>query len=122
MKRIQFSKNYFSFFLLLLAIEVGIALFIHDQFIRPYIGDFLVVILLYCLLKSFVNISPIKAALFVLTFAYTIEFLQWFNIADIMGIQNRALRIIIGNSFSWGDLIAYTVGIALVLQVERKKL
>ena len=49
-----FNKTYFLLALLLLLAEVLIALYLHDALIRPYGGDFLVVILLYCFVKSFV--------------------------------------------------------------------
>ena len=39
--------EYAIVFILLLLIEVFIALFVHDKFIRPYVGDALVVIVLY---------------------------------------------------------------------------
>lgn len=40
--------------LCLLLIEIFIACFVHDRLIRPYIGDVLVVILLYALLRTFI--------------------------------------------------------------------
>jgi len=61
-----FRKTYFVAALLLFAAEVCIALFFHDRFIRPYFGDFLVVILIYCFLKSFWNASMFIVALTVL--------------------------------------------------------
>jgi hypothetical protein len=39
-------KTYFWIFLGLLLLEIGIALFVHDDFIRPYVGDVLVTVLL----------------------------------------------------------------------------
>ena len=44
---------YFWIFLLLLIIEVLIALFVHDRFVRPYIGDVLVVMVLYFMVLFF---------------------------------------------------------------------
>ena len=41
---------YFLIFLLLLGVEIAIANFLKTGFIRAYLGDFLVVILLYYLL------------------------------------------------------------------------
>ena len=38
--------------LLLFLIELFIALFVHDTFVRPYFGDVLVVILLWCIIKT----------------------------------------------------------------------
>ena len=49
---LTFRKTYFILSILLFIIEVLIALFAHDEFIRPYVGDLLVVVLLYCLVKS----------------------------------------------------------------------
>lgn len=37
----------------LLLIEIGIALFVHDRFVRPYGGDILVTVLLCCLWRGF---------------------------------------------------------------------
>ena len=108
--------------LLLLGVEVLIALFVHDQFIRPYIGDFLVVILIYCFVKSFLNTRVLPTALGVLLFAYTVELLQYFRIVEVLGLQHsRAARIIIGSSFEWLDMLAYTLGILMVILVEKKQ-
>ena len=48
-QRIQKKKRafYAAAFLILLAIEVLIALFVHDRFVRPYLGDVIVVIVVY---------------------------------------------------------------------------
>jgi len=118
--QLKFQLNYFLFTLLLLLIEICIALFVHDNFIRPYIGDVLVVILLYCFIKSFFDFPVLPTAVAVLFFSFIIETLQYFNIIDLLGLQNYTLaRVIIGTSFSWEDIIAYIIGILLVLLVER---
>lgn len=92
-----------------------IALFINDGFIRPYIGDVLVVILIYCFIRMLFSFSRIKVALGVLVFSYCVEFAQYFNIISIFRLQHyRIARIVIGTSFSVFDLVAYTVGIALL--------
>jgi hypothetical protein len=104
-------------------IEVGIALYVDDTFIRPYFGDVLVVILLYCFVKSFLKLPVATVALFVLLFTFTIEFLQYLNIVEKLGLQNSKLaRTVIGTSFSWEDVVCYVVGITIVLAVEKKLL
>ena len=116
----KFSPFYAFSTLLLFITEVLIALFVHDQFIRPYIGDFLVVILIYCFVKSFLNTPVVPTALGVLVFAYTVELLQYFRIVELLGLQHsKAARIIIGSSFEWQDLLAYTLGILVVVLVEK---
>ena len=116
----RFQWKYFVLTVLLFFIEVLIAAYMHDQIIRPYVGDLLVVMLLYCFVKSFVKISVIKAAIFVLLFSYVIELLQYLNLIKFLGLQNsRFANIVMGNYFEWIDLIAYTVGIAIVLLMEK---
>ncbi|MDI9258343.1 MULTISPECIES: ribosomal maturation YjgA family protein [Flavobacterium] len=107
--------------LLLFGIEVCIALFVHDGFIRPYLGDVLVVMLIYCFVKTFVKVAVPKAALGVLLFSFGIEFLQYANIIETLGLQdNKLARTVIGTSFAWEDLVAYVAGILLVIAVEKR--
>ena len=119
--KLQFNKNYFLIFLLIIIIEILIALFIHDSFIRPYFGDLLVVILIYCFIKSFYPTPKVKTAIAVLLFACSIETLQYFSLADQLGLQHsKVARIMIGSSFDWKDIAAYIAGIVLLLFIEQK--
>ncbi len=51
----RFHYRYFLLAAGLLGLEICIARFAHDRFVRPYVGDFLATILLYCLLERFPN-------------------------------------------------------------------
>ena len=105
--------------MLLFGIELFIGMYVHDQIIRPYIGDLLVVMLLYCFIKSFLKIPVTGTAIGVLLFSYTIEILQYFHIVNKLGLaHSKIARIIIGTSFAWMDIVAYTVGIIVVLIAE----
>ena len=119
---LKFHKGYFILFLVLFVVEVCIALFIRDRWIRPYVGDVLVVILIYCFVKSFFDFKVVLTAIGVLAFAFLVEFFQYLNIVEKLNLQdNRVASVVIGNSFGWGDLIAYTVGISLVVLGEQLK-
>ena len=116
----QFNRNYFILTILLFLIETAIALFVHDNFIRPYFGDFLVVMLLYCFLKSFLNVSVWVAAGLVLVFSFAIEIAQYFNMVEKLGLQHyKIAKVILGNSFAWMDLLAYVLGILMVISIEK---
>lgn len=116
----SFQKGYALIAFSLLMMEVFIALFVHDRFIRPYGGDFLIVILIYCFLKSFWNAPVVKVAARVLLFSYVVEFSQYLKLINHLGLQHSRLAVLIlGKSFQWFDLLAYTLGIALVLLVEK---
>lgn len=117
---LKFKRHYFIVAIIILFVEVIIALFIHDRIIRPYLGDFLVVILIYCFVKSFLNTPAWSTALSVLLFSYAVELSQYFHIINKLGLQNSKLaHIIMGTSFGWVDLAMYTAGIAVVLFAER---
>ncbi len=115
-----FQRTYFTLTILLFVVEILIALFVKDSFVRPYVGDFLVVILIYCFLKSFWK-APVKiVAISVLLFSYLVELLQYFKIVKLLGLKNsRLANVIIGNSFAWSDMLAYALGIMLVVWIER---
>ena len=116
----QFNRNYFIPTILLFLIETAIALYLHDNFIRPYFGDFLVVILLYCFVKSFVNVSVWVAAGLVLLFSFAIETAQYFNMVEKLGLQHyKVAKVVLGNSFAWMDLLAYILGILIVISIEK---
>ncbi len=117
---LTFNRNYFLLTILLFLIEVYIALFVHDNFIRPYLGDVLVVILIYCFVKSFLKVSVNKAAIGVLLFAFGIAMLQYFLIVEKLNLQdNKLARTVIGTSFAWEDILAYIAGIVIVVVSER---
>ena len=117
---ITFNKNYFGLATLVFGIEVLIALYVTDTVVRPYLGDVLVVILIYCFLKSFLKLPVLTVALFVLALSFAIEFLQFLNIVEKLGLENsKVARTVIGTSFSWTDLLAYIIGIAIVLLTEK---
>ncbi|RYJ51652.1 DUF2809 domain-containing protein [Flavobacterium petrolei] len=119
----QFNRNYFILTILLFLTEVALAMYVHDDFIRPYSGDFLVVILLYCFVKSFVKVSVLVAASLVLVFSFAIEIAQYFNMVEKLGFQHSKItRIVLGNSFAWMDLLAYVLGILTVIRIETLRL
>jgi len=117
---LHFNLKYLALTVLLFITEVLIAVYMHDAFIRPYGGDVLVGILIYCFVKSFVNTPVVPTALIVLVFCYAIEILQYFNYVQLLGLQNVKLaRIVLGIGFSWIDMLCYTAGMLIVILVER---
>ena len=119
---LRFQKIYFACTVILFFTEVLIAAYLNDAIIRPYVGDFLVVILIYCFVKSFLDLPPIPLAIAVLLFAFFIELLQYFNLVDLLGLGgSKIAKIVLGSSFEWIDLIAYTAGVIAILFVERRR-
>ena len=98
-------------FVVLFVIEVIIAVFAKNKFIRAYVGDAIVVVLIYCFIKSFIR-NEIKVLwLYIFIFAVLVEIGQYFNLVGLIGLGgNKLARIIIGTSFSFWDIICYFVG------------
>ncbi|WP_041494927.1 ribosomal maturation YjgA family protein [Nonlabens marinus] len=100
-------------------IEVFIAVYVFDDIVRPYLGDLLVVILLYCFTMAITHLRIITALTIVLCFSFVVEFLQGIQLIEMLGWQNsRLARTIIGTSFSYWDLLMYTAGALLILSIE----
>lgn len=116
-----FNKKYCYLTVILFLIEVYIAVFVNESFIRPFLGDVLVVILIYCFIRAFSNINSSIVAFSVLAFSCTIEILQYFNFVNKLGLQKyKILAVALGSVFDWKDIIAYTIGIITVLWLENR--
>ena len=102
---------YGSVFCGLLGIEVCIALFINDSFIRPYVGDMLVTLLLCCLCRVTIPSKLRLLPLYVFAFAACVEIGQYIDLVALLGLaDNRFLSVLMGRTFSWIDLLCYAVG------------
>ena len=118
----KFRKEYLIASIILFLTEVFIGMYVKDQFIRPYGGDYLVVILLYTILRTFWNERVKVVAYSVLIFSFVLEILQYFKLVELLHLDHIKLaRIVIGTSFAWEDLVAYFLGIMTVLWVEQKR-
>lgn len=109
---------YLISFIVLMIIEIVIALYIHDNFIRPYIGDILVMGVLYTFIRIFIpeQLHSLPYILFV--FAIIIEVLQYFNFADLLGINSKILRIVLGSTFDVKDILCYAIGTILIVTIQ----
>ena len=117
---IRFNRNYFFLSILFLLIEIFIGARVHDTFIRPYAGDFLVVILIYCMVRTFFNFGKAEVALGTLLFSYFVELTQYWHLSDHLRLPAHSIaRILLGDSFSRIDLACYTFGILVVMVVEK---
>ena len=118
---LRFSLRAFLIFCSIFAIEIIIALFIRDTFIRPFLGDVLVVILIFYFFRSFCDCSPIKLAVGVFLFSNVIETSQYLDLVNILGIDEYEIaHIILGSTFDWLDILAYLLGTTGVYFFEKR--
>jgi hypothetical protein len=116
----RFHRGYALLALGLFLIEVTIALFVRDRFVRPYLGDTLAVIFVYAALRASFRIDVIRAAAVAFLVAVVIEFAQLFRILDLLGLQaNPIARTVLGYGFEMKDILAYAAGALIVVGAER---
>lgn len=117
-RRLQIT--YALCFVIILIVEVLIALFVRDSFIRPYGGDILVTILICCFVRIFFPDKIKLLPLWVFLFASAVEIGQYFDFVTLLGLGDIAFfRILLGTSFSVIDLLCYGVGCILFFAGER---
>jgi len=97
------------------ALMVYIALFVTQPFVRGHLGDVIVVTFIHCAVRAVFPKKPRLLALYVFMFACFVEFTQYINLLDILGLAHITwLRVIIGVTFDWGDILCYAIGCAIM--------
>ena len=100
-------------------IEVFIALFVHDRFVRPYLGDVLVVVVVYALARVVFPTGLPWLPVGVTLFAVGVEISQYFHLVDLLGLGKIPFfRVLLGSVFDWADLACYCVGGGAILLAE----
>lgn len=115
-----FRPGYAVAAVLLFTVEVLIALFVNDAFVRPYLGDVLAVILVFAAIRAVFAVGPWIAAAVALSFAMVIEFGQLIGILHILGLAHHQwLRVVLGTGFDVKDLLAYAAGALIAVGADR---
>ena len=98
-----------------------VKLFKNNPFIRGFIGDTIVILLLYFLIKIFHDFNALKLAIFTLFVAFATEFLQYLKLTTLLGLEhNKMTRLILGSVFDPYDLLAYSIGAILVYRIDTR--
>lgn len=118
--KLTFRPGYALTALALFLVEVAIALWVKDRFIRPYGGDVLATILVYLALRAVTDLRVMPAAFVALAISFMVECAQALDLVARLGLaHNVPARTIFGTAFAVEDLLAYTAGAVLVLLVEK---
>ncbi len=112
--------TYLIIFLLLLLTEILIALFVNDSFVRPYMGDVLVVGVICSFLRVFIPDKIKFLPIFTLIFAAFVEVLQYFDFVSLLRLEkSNFFSILLGRTFDIRDIICYIVGGAIFFAAEQ---
>lgn len=106
-------------FVLLMVVEIIIGKYAHG-FIRAYIGDVLVIPLIYCFVRIFYVRPAVWLPAAVGGLGILAEMLQYFNLCGLLGIpKGSLLGILLGSSADFADILCYAVGVLLIYAVQR---
>jgi hypothetical protein len=113
-----FNIQFFVWSFLLLSTEILIALF-GKGFLRHFVGDFLVVVLIYCFIRIFFKAkNDFKLISSIFIFSISIELLQILKLPKVLHVKSPVMETILGSTFDWLDLLAYFLGCLLILLIN----
>jgi len=108
------------FILIFITIILGL-LSRHIHGIPLFIGDILWALMVFFIVKFLFIKRTIKWVIITsLLFCYAIEFSQLYQAPWINNIRHTVIGgLILGEVFSWGDMLSYTVGVAIGIFIEK---
>ncbi len=111
---------YFAAAILIFVLEVAIARGMFGMgFVRGSVGDILVIMLVYALLRGCALRPPAVTALVATAIGFLIEGLQYIHFASLIGLKpGSVMAIVIGNTFSVADLLMYCIGGVLAWLID----
>lgn len=104
-------------FAAVLGIEILIALFVHDEFVRPYFGDVLAVVGVYLLARTAFPKKPKYLSVYATAFAFAVELVQLTPLSETLPAP---LSVIVGGTFDFKDLVCYLVGGAVCFLADKR--
>lgn len=85
-----------------------------------YAGDFLWAMLIFFLFCVILRLKNIQAFYLALVTTYIIEITQLFHPAWLEALRSvKVFALILGYTFLWSDIVAYTLGISLGALIDR---
>lgn len=113
--KLVYALLFFAVFVL----EVLIALFVNDSFIRPFGGDILVTVLLCLFVRAFFPVKTKLLPVYVFLFAVAVEICQYFDVVKLLDFENNVLiSTLVGRSYSFIDIICYAAGCIIFFITE----
>jgi hypothetical protein len=102
------------FILIIVTIIIGL-LSRHYTVIPLFIGDVLWALMIYFIMRFlFIKAGIARIIIYSLLFCYAIEFSQLYKAPWIDSLRHTLFgRLVLGDTFLWGDLLSYTGGIAI---------
>ncbi|MGH7237699.1 MAG: DUF2809 domain-containing protein [Candidatus Saccharimonadales bacterium] len=92
----------------------------HIQGVPLFVGDILWATMVYFMLRLLFISKPVRFIILTsLFFCYAVEFSQLYQAPWINSIRHTVIGgLVLGEVFLWGDMLSYTIGIAIAVLAE----
>ena len=120
----QFKPKYFVSALILAVAVYFLANNTQTVFLQQYVKDIALILFIYCFVRGLFRFNAPQVLGFSLFACFLLKLLQVTNFFGWIGIQDQHfLQILIGNVYSWWDILSYTIGflVLIALDPELKK-
>ena len=115
----RFNPRAFGASLLIFVLLILLATFgARTGWLRSFFGDVLAVIWLFYLFKTRLAARPVPLAFAAFGVGCALELTQYLARLWHLQIGNRVLRIVVGSTPDWMDVLAYAIGFVAVLSIE----
>jgi len=108
-------KDTFCYFILIVVTIIVGLLSRYYAAVPLFIGDVLWALMVYFIMRVlFIKAQTNRIVIYSMSFCYAIEFSQLYKAPWIDKLRHTLFgRLVLGDTFLWGDLLSYTVGIAI---------
>jgi hypothetical protein len=89
--------------------------------LRGFLGDVLAVAWLYFVFRTVLDARPLPLALVALGIGCALEAAQYLARLWHLRIANPVLRVVVGSTPDWMDVLAYVIGFGAVLWLETRR-
>ena len=113
-------KDTFCYFILIVVTIIVGLLSRYYAAVPLFIGDVLWALMVYFIMRVlFIKAQTNRIVIYSMSFCYAIEFSQLYKAPWIDELRHTLFgRLVLGETFLWGDLLSYTVGIAIGLLIS----
>ncbi|WFC41293.1 DUF2809 domain-containing protein [Pseudoxanthomonas sp. SE1] len=88
--------------------------------IRSFVGDVIAVVWVHCVLASVLWLRPPMRPLLALALGLGVEAAQYVSQLTGWQVASPVLRIVLGSTPDWLDVVAYLIGFVLACLLERR--
>lgn len=112
-------KIYAVLFAVLMLTEIFIAIFVKGGFVRAYLGDVFITLLICFFVQAIFKKRIKLLAVYVFIFSVAVEVCQYFDLVKLLGLDNcKFISVWFGRSFSFYDIICYAAGCIIFAFVD----